>query len=458
VSWQEQREQRRRLDEAARAEQVRRDAVAAAEVDAIRTRTRVEATQTLAEQRTAEERQRRAERRQAKDTARAQRRARWAGARAWAAAHTVDLMIYPLAVVSAVMAVPAMAVFGHDVYGTAAGYALPVITELGMWAFAFAVHLTRHRCERDGVDRPVWAFQTGTWCFAAVAAGLNFLHGMTARPAGVVGDLLAGAVLVPPAVAGVVMAVASVAGVMAHQLVTAAPRRGRTDREAARIERQAAAKVARVRRAALRAAVAEIGQDGDARLLFHPGHYRLTRPRLTPWRSRRLDAVAVPGLPVTPALEDGWDDLDHELATLLATVNPYPDTTTSPDHPASPTPGGGGVGTLDRDRDDRRSDRRESTPTHHSDAGTDRPVKRPRSGRKSSPAQPTPTSRKSGQKSARSIEDLRAELHRLIEADSGSIDLSSAESIRRALRCSPARARALRDTTAVPTDRGDTTP
>jgi hypothetical protein len=419
VNWQEQR----RLNEAARAEQARKDALAAAQVEQLRTRTQVETAQAMAAQRAKQERQRLADRASERAEARARRAARWAGMRAWCAAHTVDLLIYPLAAVSAVMAVPAMAAFGHDVYGTAAGYALPVITELGMWAFAFAVHLVRHRSERDGADRPVWALQLGVWSFATVAAGLNFLHGLTARPIP-----LMPSEMVPPLYAGVVMAVASVAGVMAHQLVTAAPRRGRADRETARIARQAVAKVTRVRRAAVRAAVAEIDQNGTARLLFTPGRYQLTRSRFTPWRRNRLDSITVPGLPVTPALETGWDEMDHELAVLLDTVDPYPGT--RPTFPAD-----GGVGTLDRD-----PNQQESTPIDPRPDTQNGRVRKPRITR------PRKSARKSGREPARSIEELRAELYARIEADPGSIDPTSAESIRRALHCSPARARALRDT------------
>jgi hypothetical protein len=409
VNWQEQR----RLTEAARAEQARQDAVAAAQVEQLRTRTQVEAAQAMAAHQAERDRQRRADREQRRNEARDRRAAWWKGLREWATAHMVDLLIYPLAVVSAVMAVPAMAAFGHDVYGTGAGYALPVITELGMWAFAFAVHVVRHLSGHDGVDRPVWALQLGVWSFALVAAGLNFLHGSTS---GTVAD-------------GVVMAVASVAGVVAHQLVTAAPRRGRADRESARIERRAVAKVARVRRAAVRAAVAEIDQDGAARLLFAPGCYRLTRSRLAPWRRARLDSITLPDLPVTPALDTEWDSFERELAVLLDTVDPYPGTRA--------TSSGGGVATLDRDPN-QAADQQESTPIDTSDNGSDRRVKRSRSPRK--------RARKSTREPARSIEELRAELHARIEADPGSIDPTSAESIRRALHCSPARARQLRDT------------
>jgi len=409
MNWQEQR----RLNEAARAEQARQDAYTAAQVDAVRARTQTEAHQADAAHQADLARQRRADRQQERAVARDRRRARVAGLRKWAAAHLVDLLIYPLAVVSAVMAVPAMAGFGHDVYGNAAGYALPIITELGMWAFAFAVHHVRHRSATDGQDRPVWALQVGVWSFAAVAAGLNFLHG------------LAGA----DVAAGTVMAVASVAGVIAHQLVTAAPRRGRVERDAARIERHAATKVVRTRRAAVRAAVAEIDVDGVARLLFSPGHYQLTRSRLTPWRRSRLASIALPGLPVTPALDTGWDALDHELADLL---NGPHRLQTGPTGRTSSPPGGGSVDTLDPDHD-RTADQHESTPIT--------PATRRRPTRK--------TNQTSGQKSGRStrsIEDLTAELNRLIEADPDSIDLTSAESIRRALRCAPKFARLLRDT------------
>lgn len=362
MSWRDER----RRDRAAEAEQARANAVTAAEIEAIRERARAETERAAHEQR-------REARVAEKDAARRRRARLVLAARAWMAGHAVDLLIYPLALVSAVMAVPAMAAFGHDVYGTAAGYALPVITELGMWAFAAAVQYTHWR----HADRPVWALQCGVWSFATVAAVLNALHGL-ARGVD----------------AGAVMAVASVAGVMAHQLVTAAPRRSRAERDAARMARREARKVAAVRAAAVRAAVAEIDQDGAARLVFAPGRYRVGR--------RRLTAAAVPGLPVTPALDTAWGALDRELSDLLTDPDP------------GPNAGSGSVGTLDRDP-----------------GSTDRP----RSTRR-----PRRTTRQT-----RSIEELRAELRARIEADPGSIDPTSAESIRRALRCSPARARRLRD-------------
>jgi hypothetical protein len=266
MSWREER----RKDQAAAAEQARADAIAAAEADAIRTRTQVQAHQAVSEQRERQRRQdaaeRRAAREAARDTARQRRHAVLVGARVWASARVVDLLIYPLAVVSALMAVPAMAAYGREVYGNATGYALFCITELGMWAFALAVQVTRRRFP----DRPVWALQVGVWTFTAVAFVVNFGHGNQGNP-----DLATDG----GPLAGLVMGVASTAGVVAHQLVTAAPRRSRTERDAARVARREGRKLARVRRAAVRAAVAEIDTDGTARLLFTPGCYELRRGR-----------------------------------------------------------------------------------------------------------------------------------------------------------------------------------
>lgn len=405
-----------RLDAVAVAEQARRDAVAAAEVEAIRARTETTARQTATEQVEQVRQRRNRERERAREARRQRRGARGVRLRAWAVDHVVDLLIYPLAVVSAVMAVPAMAAFGHDVYGSAAGYALPVITELGMWAFALAVQHTRRRHP----GRAVWALQLGVWAFAAVAAVLNFLHGLLS-------DTTEG--LIVGLISGAVMAVASVAGVMAHQLVTAAPRQGRAERGAAR-------KVARMRRAAVRAAVAEIGVDGAARLVFAPGRYSLRRR----WgRGRRLQPGGLAGLPVTPVLGSDWDEMDHALAALLADPN-----LSDPDgrRPSQQTgPVAGPVGTLDRDRD-------QQTPSP--DRPTDRPADRPTDRSEDRPRDRGGNRRAKRARRTRSIEELRAEFRAAIEADPGSIDPGSAESIRTALRCSPARARQLRDEYQTP--------
>ncbi|NIJ14304.1 hypothetical protein FHU38_004648 [Saccharomonospora amisosensis] len=372
----------RRKDRAAEAEAKRADQIAAAEAEAVRLAAMSQARRAATEQQHAHEQARAEAKQAAKDKRADRRRAAVAGLRAWAAGHVVDLLIYPLAVVSAIMAVPAMAAYGAQVYGTATGYALPVISELGMWAFALAVQASRTR----DPQRPVWALQMGVWAFAAVAFGLNTLHGLHRGPS-----------------AGVVMGVASVAGVLAHQLVTAAPRRSRTQRQEARITRLAERKTKRIRQAAVRQAVAEIDTTGNARLVYAPGRYVLAGRG-----KRRLQAAIVPGLPVEAAIDDdlvnlaGWD---RELSDLLATDRPSIEPDASGVDP-------GAVATLDGEGEQQKS-------------SPDRGV--------------------IGGRVGRSIEQLRAELRAAIEDDPTGIDPTSAESIRKALRCAPKYARQLRD-------------
>jgi hypothetical protein len=380
-TWREER----RKDRAAEAEQARQDAKAVAEAEVIRASAVAEANRAAAEQAHELQRQRAAERNAAKEARRARLRTTGTAVRAWAGEHLVDLLIYPLALVSAVMAIPAMADYGHHVYGAVTGYALPVISELGMWAFALAVQITRHRHP----ERPVWALQLGVWTFAAVAFGLNAIHGAQRGLS-----------------AAVVMGMASVAGVVAHQLVTAAPRRSRAERDRTRIERAAARKVTRIRRAAVRQAVAQIDADGQAHLVYAPGRYVLAGRR-----GQHLEAAIVPGLPIDTTTDlDGWD---RELADLIATDRPAVDLgSTVADCIADASTDPGPIATLDKD-----ADQQKSTP--------DRP--------------------KVGGRPGRSIARLRAELRAAIEANPDTVDPGSAESIRKALRCSPARARQLRD-------------
>lgn len=248
----------RRADEAARAEEARRNAVVLAEIETAKEAARAERERADVEHRAQMYRQDRAEKDARRTTVRVRRSAKVATVRGWVSAHVVDLLIYPLALVSAVMAVPAMAAYGYSLYHSATGLALFFITELGMWAFSLAVHVTRHRYP----ERPVWALQVGVWAFTAAGFGVNFGHGLQAT--GSVFD-------------GTVMGLASVAGVVAHQLVTASPRRSRIERDAARTATRVARKVARVQRAAVRTAVAQIDADGTARLVFTAGTYTLNR-------------------------------------------------------------------------------------------------------------------------------------------------------------------------------------
>lgn len=252
------RREQRRLDEAARAEEARRNARVLAEIETAKDAARAERARADEEHRIRLRQQAHAEKEARRATARARRSARAAAVRGWASAHVVDLLIYPLALVSAVMAVPAMAVYGYSLYDSATGLALFFITELGMWAFSIAVHVTRHRHP----ERPVWALQVGVWTFTAAGFGVNFGHGWQAT--GSVFD-------------GIVMGLASVAGVIAHQLVTASPRRSRSERDAARMAARMARKVARIQRAAVRTAVAQIEEDGTARLVFTTGTFTLSR-------------------------------------------------------------------------------------------------------------------------------------------------------------------------------------
>jgi hypothetical protein len=147
-----------------------------------------------------------------------------------------------------------MAAYGHQVYG-APGWLLPAFSEGAMWAFAAANTLTRHRHP----GRPTWHLQIGTWVFAAEGAALNFAHGVT-ETAGLHGITI-----------GIVMALVSVAGVVAHQLVTAGPRRSRAERDDARIARAVSRREHKARHAAVRRAVAEVDQDGSVRLVRVPG-------------------------------------------------------------------------------------------------------------------------------------------------------------------------------------------
>ncbi|RBM12129.1 hypothetical protein DI005_33255, partial [Prauserella sp. PE36] len=376
MSWAEQR----RADRAAAAEQARLDADAASA-------RRIREREALAEQARRDEQARTQQRQAERAERRARRGAKRAALRSWAAAHTVDLLIYPAVLVAFAMAGPSMAAYGAEVYGSALGWLLPGISELLMLAFAVAVLIAR----RTDPARPVGMLQAGVWVFAALSAGLNFLHGLDQGWS-----------------AGVVMAIVAVSGIAAHQLTLATPPRPAAERAAARIARREARKVARVRRAAVRHAVAEIDADGTARLVYTPGRYVLTGRR-----GRRLETAIVPGLPVDqdPTSPTEVADWDTALADLLTRER--------------------SVGMSDRDAGDD-----ESTLFRGASVDTlDRDADQPKS---------NPDRARIGGRVGRSIEQLRAELRAAIEANPNAVDPTSAESIRKTLRCSPRRARQLR--------------
>lgn len=200
---------------------------------------------------------------------------------AWRAQHAVELLIYPLALVSAAVAIPAMAIYGWDVYGNPTGLALPLISELAVWAFSIAILVSRRRHP----DRPTVMLTAGMVLFGGVAFGLNFAHGL--------GDSV---------LTGLVMAVVSVSGVVAHQLAVASPPRSRAERAEARIARRVARRSARARQIAADHAVVALAADGTTRLVYTPGLYTLTKGRLVPVES--TDSAA----PV-----DRWDAALAEL-------------------------------------------------------------------------------------------------------------------------------------------------
>jgi hypothetical protein len=244
-------------------EEARQDRLLRAQIDrdrdAARGQVRIAERQASARMRREAEQSRVSARQQARKVRAARR-----GQRAvWLRAHIIDALFVPVIVVPAVLAWTAMAAYGLQMYGPA-GLALPAFSEGAMWAFAAATTITRHRHP----GRPLWHLRAGTVVFAAVGAALNFAHAMTSVPGG------------PPPrgpVTGVVYAVVSVAGVSVHQLVTAGPRRSRAERDQARIDRAAARRERAARRAALRRAVADIDEHGNARLVFEPGLAALAR-------------------------------------------------------------------------------------------------------------------------------------------------------------------------------------
>ena len=194
-----------------------------------------------------------------------------------------------------------------------------------MWAFAIATTWTiRHH-----PDRPTWHLRAGTWTFAAVAAALNFTHGLTGP-----GTHGAGV--------GVVMALVSVAGVVAHQFITAGPRRSRAERGQARIDRAVARRELAARRAAVRHADAVLDENGHARLIYQPGTVTLTRRHgrtrlLTPATSRVTGPAARRGHPGRSRRAAGRDAQRHA-------GDPRDRPRRDPGgHPGSPAPAAGGA-------------------------------------------------------------------------------------------------------------------
>ena len=200
-------------------------------------------------------------------TARKQAAARRAERVAWVREHVTDLLFVPVIAVPAALAWTGMSAYGSQLYGQA-GIALPAFSEGAMWAFAGATTIRLNLTARDGTERPVWHLRAGTAVFAVEGGVLNFLHGLSSALGHLAGP-----------VTGAVMALISVAGVVAHQLITAGPRRSRAARAAARTDRAIARRERTIRRIAVRSATAVLDVAGNARLVHTPGVVTVTRRR-----------------------------------------------------------------------------------------------------------------------------------------------------------------------------------
>ncbi|MBN9758474.1 hypothetical protein Ae706Ps2_6605c [Pseudonocardia sp. Ae706_Ps2] len=405
-SWASTRAAERRETRALEARLAREDADATAQ-------RRLEAETARRDQDRAD-RDRVAQRRTERATARAARRAR---ALTWASTHVVELLIYPIALLSFALAAPAMAAYGTTLYGPP-GVLLAGITELGMWAFALAVLASRHQTP----DRSVAGLQAGVVVFALVAAGMNLAHGLHQGPT-----------------AGAVMAIVSIAGVAAHQLTLAGTPRSRIERRAERLAALVEAKTDHARRLAVADATAVIGPDGTAELAYQPGTYQVGRRGLAPTSPTTPGSTATPTAPT----EDISQVNDWDAALTALTRGHLYDPWTDPDLPSRVDPWvdshldddlGGGVDLLDR----------EVIEPGGESGGESRPdLRRSTHPRSSSRVGVDPDHDLKTGSTARSIDDLRGLLRTAVS--DGVVDPSSAESIRRALRCSAARARQLRN-------------
>jgi hypothetical protein len=333
----EYREQRR-ADQIAAAEQARADKAAAAE----QARAQLELQARLETERitaTAAERLRALELRQAADAqARAAEEQRRAEARAargrWWAARIEwlrrDGLITVVLLVSALLSWWGMAVFGSVVYG-GIGVVLPVFSE-GL----FVALSIRYRQARTHGPAP-WLL-LGLVLAGVTTAGMQVVHGL----AGDEGAWWRAAI----------MATVSVSGVIAHQLVHAAPRRTPEQRAEARVTRIAARRVARMREAAVRQAVAELADDGTVTLVHQPGLVTLRGNKL-------VEAIPTSNTSATGDAGGEWDEVDLAYQELLRGDLPLSEDlierldtavtgVTAPGQTPDDTQTAGGVDTSDR--------------------------------------------------------------------------------------------------------------
>jgi hypothetical protein len=128
-------------------------------------------------------------------------------------------MLVPIVVVPALLSWSAMSSFGVALFA-GIGRALPVLSEVGMWYFAFRIEDARKHGEK------LFALYTGMVFCALVCAALNLVHGLLGPIPGSIG---------PGPLTGTAYALIAVSGIIIHQLGTAARRhRPRPARKAPR--------------------------------------------------------------------------------------------------------------------------------------------------------------------------------------------------------------------------------
>src|SRR5690606_19027139 len=301
----------------------------------------------------------------------------------WITRHPVDLLMSVIVVVPGLLAWTAMAAFGVDIYGHI-GVTFPLFSEAASWTFAFAVQRARRR------GGPVRMLMTGLVITTAIQGARTFAHGAMQGP-----------------LVGLVMALVSVSGVVIHQIRVWSDRQAptREERRQQQLARLAARRRHRMEMTAVREAAGQLHPDGSVRLLVRPGTVQLGRSRLRPWQRRLVYIAPIPG-----AGADGADaavsSIASETEAWLASIDPSELPSIAPRSTQS----------------DPAADLHGSTPDRGSIRMPDR------------------------RSDAQLEVEFWAAIGQQLPLDEGRpIDPSSAESVRRGLRCSPRRARALRD-------------
>lgn len=200
------RAEERRRDKLAQAEIARQDRAARLEEQRQDRAARLDEQRQARADRLEEERQAKADKLAEQADRRAARAEAIAAAGEWAAAHRDDLLLIPIVVVPALLSWAAMSSFGIALFG-GIGRALPVLSEVGMWYFAFRIEdARRHPGEK------LFALYAGMVFCAAICASLNLIHGLKGPIPGSI---------TPGGLTGAAYALIAVSGIVIHQLGTA---------------------------------------------------------------------------------------------------------------------------------------------------------------------------------------------------------------------------------------------